>query len=232
MKTSWQIVFCLVILYSNIAFCQSNDLSVNFDILFGNQSIYISDSAVWVTKGDTIRIQSLKFYVSNIRFTKQNKEIFKDPEIAHLLDASNPKSLNLMFNLPTNLDFDILQFDLGIDSLTNVSGALGNDLDPTNGMYWSWQSGYINFKLDGISKVCPTRNHEFSFHLGGYIQPYFALQKCSFKISNSRTIKLSLNLKSVLENLDLSKQNHIMSPNAAAVELSKIIANNFSVLAP
>ena len=72
-----------------------------------------------------------------------------------------PSSLALQ--IPSNIPFSKLKFQLGIDSLTNVSGAMGGDLDPTKGMYWTWQSGYINMKIEGKSNSCKTRKNQFQF---------------------------------------------------------------------
>jgi len=49
-----------------------------------------------------------------------------------------------------------------VDSLANVSGAMSNDLDATKGMYWSWQSGFINLKIEGKSASCKTRKINFN----------------------------------------------------------------------
>ena len=59
-----------------------------------------------------------------------------------------------------------IYFQIGIDSLTNVSGDLDGDLDPALGMYWAWNSGYINMKLEGKSSSCKSVKKEFQFHIG------------------------------------------------------------------
>ena len=82
------------------------------------------------------------------------------------------KEVALCLEIPEDTEFDAIQFNLGIDSLTNVSGALGGDLDPTKGMYWTWQNGYVNFKLQGTSDLCNNPKNEFEFHLGGYLKPF------------------------------------------------------------
>jgi hypothetical protein len=66
-----------------------------------------------------------------------------------LIDFDENDSNALCLEIPDDIEFDAIQFNLGLDSLTNVSGALGGDLDPTKGMYWTWQNGYVNFKLQG-----------------------------------------------------------------------------------
>ena len=53
---------------------------------------------------------------------------------------------------------------------------MGGDLDPTKGMYWAWQSGYINFKMEGSCSQCLATKNNFEFHLGGYQQPFYAMQ--------------------------------------------------------
>lgn len=118
---------------------------------------------------------------------------------------------------------------MGIDSLTNVSGALGGDLDPTKGMYWTWQSGYINFKLEGKSQYCNTRNNEFQFHLGGYLQPFYCLQSLKMKVNNSQEINIVLDVKKIIDAIDLKSLNHVMSPGKDAMTLSIIAANSFTI---
>jgi hypothetical protein len=106
---------------------------------------------------------------------------------------------------------------------------MGGNLDPTKGMYWAWHSGYINFKLEGTSAHCKTRNNEFQFHLGGYQQPNYCLQTISFPINNESKINLKLDVQQILQQIDLTKTNHIMSPSAEAVLISKIVAHAFTI---
>ena len=100
----------------------------------------------------------------------------------------------LILKLPPDLTYDQLAFDIGIDSITNVSGAMGGDLDPTKGMYWTWQSGYINFKLEGTSPDCPARKNEFQFHLGGYAYPNASVQKIALTATGQGNINVQMNL--------------------------------------
>ena len=146
-----------------------------------------------------------------------------------MVDAGQTNPFIIVVSNKQNISFDQLQFNLGIDSATNVSGALGSDLDPTKGMYWAWQSGYINFKLEGTSPLCTTRNNEFQFHLGGYQKPNYCLQTLSFPINDASKIHLNLDVQTILRQVDLRKTNHIMSPSAEAVLISKIVANAFTL---
>ena len=146
----------------------------------------------------------------------------------HLIDLfeSGSRTINLM--VPINIQFNHIKFQLGIDSVTNVSGALGGDLDPTKGMYWTWQNGYINFKLEGTSNLCPTRNHEFQFHLGGYQFPANALQTVLINAIPAEKINIQFDLKKFLEQVNLQVENQVMSPGINAVLLSRKATLAFS----
>jgi hypothetical protein len=102
-----------------------------------------------------------------------------------------------------------------------VSGALGGDLDPTKGMYWAWQSGYINFKLEGKSKLCKTRNNEFQFHVGGYLSPFQTIQQVSLKINSTNQINVSIDIEQFITELDLTEINQVMTPGVESVVLAR-----------
>jgi hypothetical protein len=109
------------------------------------------------------------------------------------------KHSKLSFDLPTYLKYDQIQFQLGIDSLTNVSGAMGGDLDPTKGMYWTWQ------------RVDENWNSAYPYAVG----PTFYGNKVASKvasISESTTIYTSTVSidENIEENLDI-----IVFPNPA-----------------
>lgn len=56
---------------------------------------------------------------------------------------------------------------LGVDSALNYDGVHGGDLDPIHGMYWTWQTGYIHCKIEGIFELSGKRV-PLEFHLGGF----------------------------------------------------------------
>ena len=67
---------------------------------------------------------------------------------------------------------------------SNVAGAIGGTLDPINGMYWAWNSGYVNFKIEGTSTLSNARKNAFKFHLGGYQHPYNSYRAVLIKIDD------------------------------------------------
>jgi hypothetical protein len=84
-----------------------------------------------------------------------------------LVDAARPASQIIDVQL-SNVPFNRLMFQVGIDSILNVSGAQTGALDPLNGMFWTWNSGYIMAKLEGSSSLSKGLNNAFTYHIGGF----------------------------------------------------------------
>lgn len=209
-------------------FAQTKDkYTLRFVPVWGNTPVVLNDSTYRLQNDGKIRISSFRFYVSGIRLTEHGKDVFQEPNSFHLVDASDPASLYLALDLPTGLHYDHLNFNLGIDSLTNVGGAMGGVLDPSKGMYWAWHSGYINTKLEGNCNRCPSPEKEFQFHLGGYQSPFNVLQSLELSVKPSDSISLQIDLARFFNNTRLQERDHIMSPGEAASRLSILFHDCF-----
>lgn len=216
-------MFCVLVAH-NFLFSQENKLKFHSSY---NQQTLKPDVYYKFNTSDSVQISCFKFYISHLELINGSETVWKEQSSFHLIDAFEEKSLEL--SIPSDIPFTKIKFQLGIDSLTNVSGAMGGDLDPTKGMYWTWQSGYINFKLEGNSNLCKTRHNEFQFHLGGYQQPFNCLQTIFVQVKSKGNVTLHIDVEKFLKDLSLSQLNHIMSPSKEAVELSGKITETFSV---
>ncbi len=200
-----------------------------FAPVFDNSRLVLNDSVYKLNSGDSLRFETFKFYISGIEFLDQDKSVWKEEKSFHLIDVSDEKSLSFSLPAVPNVSFNKIKFNLGIDSVTNVSGAMGGDLDPIKGMYWTWQSGYINFKLEGKSNLCKTRNNEFQFHLGGYQSPFSSCRAIILNSSMDKNTTIHIHTEKLMNNIDLVNENQIMTPGKEAVLLSQKAAGIFSV---
>jgi hypothetical protein len=171
---------------------------------------------------DSIKISKCLIYLSNFKFYNQSLLVFEDKAKAHLIDLIDPSPLQ--FIMPKNLQYNWVEFNIGIDSSTSVAGVLTGDLDPRKGMYWAWQSGYINFKLEGIlnTKV----QQPFQYHIGGYAGKLNAIQTNTFEVYPNNKYTLSFNFMPMLQYCLAQKQYEIMSPQLKAVQLAKLLSEN------
>jgi len=219
--------FCFLLFAMLSGWSQNPVRCISFLPTFQQQPLELGVKYYSRKHQDSIEITRLKFYVSDLTLLHKGVPVYQHTTRHHLVDMeseSNP-CIPVLFDE----DFDEFSFYLGVDSITNVSGAHGGHLDPTNGMYWTWQSGYINFKLEGKTALCPARNHLFQFHLGGYQKPFMTQQRISLKTGNNQRIQVLLPIDQFLETIDLREIYEVMSPGERAVTLSAIIARLFTL---
>ena len=222
----------LILLCFNLAngFSQENkQFKLLFQSLSSNNSVINDSTFHAINSKDSIQFSTLKFYVSSLEFYHNNQFVWKELNSFHLIDLLQPEYNLISLNIPYGLVFNQLKFTLGIDSTTSVSGAMGGALDPTKGMYWTWQSGYINFKIEGKCSQSPAPKNEFVFHIGGYQYPFSTAQQLVFPVNNE-TATIQFDLLSFISQIQFNNTNHIMSPGEKNVILSKLAANYFFIV--
>ncbi|MBL0013328.1 MAG: hypothetical protein IPP30_06060 [Flavobacterium sp.] len=208
-----------------------DSLVIQSKFRFGNTPLELHTK--YVSNSDTLEIETFKYYISNIEVQFADKTIVKPKSNYHLVDIENPASFSIPIEKKQNKFISKVTFDIGVDSIASVSGALGGDLDPAKGMYWAWQSGYINMKIEGKSNSCKTRKNQFQFHLGGYLKPNYALRKIEIPIQKNQIpneeINIIVDLGHLFSEISLKETNSIMLPGKAAMEIADLSAKIFSV---
>ncbi len=223
-----KILFCFAFLAVSLSlFSQKENLEINFQATLERQPIELGSTYEY--ENSEITFEVLKFYIGKIQFFKNGEPITEVFDSFRLIDFSDSLHRNVVMKIPNNLDFDRIKIQLGVDSLTHETGVMGGDLDPINGMYWAWNTGYINFKLEGKSPLCENRHGSFQYHLGGYLPPFQTAQTVSLEVEQSEVINIQINLATFLKEVDLKNEHTFMSPGAKAKELSKIASKMFTI---
>jgi hypothetical protein len=215
-----QFYLILLLICGNLGFSQNT--SINFESLLGGFSSQGEQPEL-----RQIQIENLKFYLGQITFLLKDKPVFYD-QASYLLDANDSSSMSVSLEVPVQLKYDEFRFTFGVDSATNDSGVRGGSLDPTKGMYWSWQSGYINFKLEGYF-INLKGIQEFQYHLGGFLKGEQSAKELSFKCQNQSNFVVHLDLESFFKEVLENKTDHLMSPGKDAVRLMSILQQSFSL---
>jgi len=121
--------------------------------------------------GETYTIGRFKYYVSSIRFISAAGNLeFETGNQCFLVNDDDEQSKTISLEVPEG-NYTAISFLLGVDSLHNVSGAQTGVLDPVNGMFWTWNTGYVIVKLEGKSPVSTLPGNLVEYHLGGYKGP-------------------------------------------------------------
>jgi len=170
-------------------------------------------------------------YLTNFRFINQHKEIYKENYSYHFINPIKHRDSIILRDIKGK--FDELEFCIGVDSLTNTMGVLTGDLDPVFAMYWAWNSGYINAKIEGTSNQCNTPQNRFEYHIGGYLAPYQSIQKITIPVSgneiHNNVLVLNADLSKWFKDISLSKEPSITVPSTKAVTMALHYANMFSI---
>jgi len=195
--------------------------------LFNNQSITKNTWYVSSQK-DSIQFTKLKFYLTDFQVKSIKGEINTIEHSNYLIDIFKPETLEILLNTVSFNNGDKLSFNLGVSSVINTTGAHSGALDPSNGMFWSWQSGYINFKIEGVSPSSKTRQNKFQFHIGGYQSPYNTIRRFDF-VLNKHTTELNLKLEKFFEGAKLAVDNQVMIPGEKASKLATVFFNTLSI---
>lgn len=133
--------------------------------------------------GDSLRFNNIKYYVTNIKLKKSDGTWWTESDSYRLIDGVQDNGqMATITDIPAG-EYTEIQWMLGVDSTRNISGIQSGALDPSLGMFWTWQSGYIFIKAEGFAPAAPQGN--FQYHLGGFSNPFNAIQIRNFNIASS-----------------------------------------------
>lgn len=177
---------------------------------------------------DSMRITALRFYVSGLTFPNENQMQPENLNQAYLIDVFDTNRNQVTLDLPFADGVTTFCFTFGLDSMLNTSGIGEGDLDPVEGMYWTWQSGFIHFKIEGDYSMGEGPKQRFEYHLGGYRSPYStARQVCLHSEKPTKDWNIALELDRFLDPALVSVKPRVMSPGPDAVRLIERGASAF-----
>lgn len=188
-----------LILNAEIVYSQkskSNTFEINFSHYVGNEILKL-DSVIYKNAlNQAFILTKFKYYIANIALSrKAGKTIIYNNY--YLIDEEKPSSKNIVLeNLP-NGEYDSIHFTIGVDSIANCKGAQSGALDPINGMFWTWNTGYIFMKLEGTSELSTAPNALLEYHIGGYKKPHNCIRITSLPFL--KPLIISNNSKNYIE---------------------------------
>lgn len=176
----------------------NNSLTLSFSNKVGSDAVAVGSGTYKNAVGEDFTVTAFSYFISNISLKKADGTSYTYPQDSSyfLIRETNVDSKKVVLKgVPTG-DYTELKFMIGVDSLRNTmdlsrrKGVLDpGDISHDDGMYWSWNSGYIFLKLEGnSSKVAADAagNQKFRYHIGGF-GGYNAKT-----FNNIRTVTLSL----------------------------------------
>lgn len=219
---------------------QTGNLNIEFSNMVGNEAMNLGSQWYINAVGDSFQINTYKYYISNISVRTADGKEYTDSQSYHLIDEQSAASKRFtLTGLPAGA-YSSITFMIGVDSAHNVSGAQSGALDPTNGMHWSWNTGYIMAKMEGISPSSPAGDHAFALHIAGYSGEFSVLKTVTLSFPEaanvSGTRSPGIHIFSDAQewfktpvNIDLATSYDVMTTGRQAKDIADNYADMFRV---
>ncbi|MCH7398002.1 hypothetical protein MM236_08375 [Belliella sp. DSM 107340] len=267
-----KLAISIVFLFSSLFFsCQENEdpnsisqgeMIVKFDNYVGNQNMVIDEVGSTNYRysnanGQEFNLTRFGYYISHVRLEGPNGEVFID-EMNASADAKQIKgyyrvvqgesdTYNIhLKNIPAG-QYNKIIFNLGVKEDGIQEGAVGGILDRAAGAwFWNWNSGFINYIIEGHSPASLRDENRLQIHIGGWKNIPSADENPQRFFDNNVEVSLPfdatvmvsetmrpsphiiMDLLKVIGDTDLAIQNNIHSP-AAAVPFVQKLAEAFVV---
>lgn len=210
----------------------SGSVQIHFSHVVGAESLVLNSKEYRNGIGQAYTVSAFNYYISNIVLNGEG-DAYTEPESYHLIKEQNAGSKMFTLKDVPKGKYTSITFTIGVDSLRNVSGAQTGALDPSEGMFWSWNTGYIMATLGG--KVIDG-DKELTYHIGGFQGEYNVLKTVTFSFSSPLELnnnEIHLQFKADVarwmygaHDIDLSILNTVHMPG----ENAKKIADNYAAM--
>lgn len=170
---------------------------IRFENYAGDKKLALDTGTYFNQSGQAFTVTNFKYYISHITLQNADGQIYTKEDGYYLIRQDDESTWTVELDDVPQGSYSSISYMIGIDSLHNCSGAQSGALDPINGMFWTWNSGYIFLKLEGKSPASKQPGHIFEYHIGGYKEPSdfirtasMSFEKGPLKINPGKTTTL------------------------------------------
>lgn len=174
----------------------TSSLTLAFDWQYHYDVPRIDTVAFTTVNGQSFSISALRYYVGNVSLQNADGSTVHKQGYYLVGNDEEGKGAFVLDSIPEG-SYTSISFIVGVDSADNVTGPMEGDLDPLHGMYWTWATGYIFFKLEGASPSSPQPRNIIEYHLGGFSAPYNNIQRITLPLR--RPLAITTSQQPVLE---------------------------------
>jgi len=248
-KTYTRVSIYIFLLVTALAGCQheiENIPVVEYPLKLSFHNLAGADPLVLNTPytnpfGEPVTITKFKYYISNISLVNVAGYETKLPNTYFLVDQETPSSTS--FNVTTNdSEYKAIRFYIGVDSTRNVSGVQTGALDPANGMFWTWNTGYIMAKMEATSPVSTAPLQAVTYHIGGFKTGENVLRQITLNLPEDVVLKTSATSEIIINadamawfkgvhDIKIATDPSCQDPGPLAMNIADNYARMFSVKA-
>lgn len=177
----------------------TGNVSVVFDHTFSGNAFQVDTTTVYTLEnGQELVFSRLQYYISNVALQREDGTWWEEEESYHIINARNDQPTIELKKLPEG-HYTGMRYLIGVDSLRNFSGAQDGALSPSNEMFWSWNTGYIFFMVEGTCLQRPEENPFFLYHVGGFKDPFIGSHEKVHTFNENLTLRDGATSQVILE---------------------------------
>ena len=196
--------------YTGLKFTATGTLNMPVTHVFNSSTVntpFALNTSYLTPLGDSIKVSELSYYLTNVSLLNANN-VWVNLGNYDLVDVTDAASMNITLNnVPAGI-YSKVRFLIGVDSLANSTGVHEGELSPAFGMYWTWATGYVFFRMKGRC----SGNRSLTFDIGGDANlASVELPLTSFKKSGS---SLTLNTQFNIADIFISPNNYSLNTNS------------------
>jgi hypothetical protein len=162
-------------------------LTIRFENYVGDIPVKLDTLCYKNSLGQLYSVSMFKYYAGDFHLKNLQGQEFVSTGY-FLINEDDKSSLQITIDSIPKGEYTAISFTLGVDSIDNCSGAQSGALDPINGMFWAWNSGYIFLKMEGISPASNSTGKRLEFHIGGYKEPNNCTKTIHLKLNHTLKI--------------------------------------------
>jgi hypothetical protein len=201
--------------------------TLRFRVVYGQEPVEWGKKYFSSSSQERFIFSRISFYLSEFSWSGSGGRTVNEPERVELMQAGEEENTML---IKTPFQPSEICFRFGLDSALQVSGKTTGALDPALGMYWAWNTGYIQCKLEGFSPNSGSKKGDFEFHLGGYTMPYPTDFYVCLQIRDSnRKPEVHLDLKPLMDTISLEKTWSVLTPGPTARKMAQKLGESFVI---
>ena len=160
-------------------------LIIHFENYVGDKKLALDTVTYQNQLGQKYTVTNFKYYISNLSLKGADGKDYQINDSYLLIRQDDEESWSATLNDIPAGKYTAISFMIGVDSLHNCSGAQSGALDPINGMFWTWNTGYIFLKLEGKSSASKSPGNIFEYHIGGYKEPTNFIRMTTVKFGSN-----------------------------------------------
>lgn len=186
----------------------------------GNNPILSYPHSLFPPNERASQVVAFRAYVHKVEVNHEGRLVWSSADSHYLFNSDMSSTLEIPMSISAFTPTDEISFVIGVDSALQVNGAHSGVLDPIQGMYWTWQSGYVNWKLETKSLESAS-DSSLTWHVGGYRAPYNSLRVIRYAVkTDAKSYLFTVDIRQLINDAWGHVPLAVMSPSAHAMKLA------------